>query len=102
MPLGEGHYFGMLLLQDQFNLNNKWPIHPRELNVYYGMAEKLLQSQRNMRKVHRCKIAMLRRLHAEGILEADDMPLAFDMTPSQQGEVHSNPWYSSINAMAAA
>ena len=35
-------------------------------------------------------------------LEADDMPLAFDMTPSRQGEVHSNPWFSSINALAAA
>ena len=45
---------------------------------------------------------MLKRLHAAGILEADDMPLAFDMTPSRQGEVHSNPWYSSINALAAA
>ena len=30
------------------------------------------------------------------------MPLAFDMTPSRQGEVHSNPWFSSINALAAA
>ena len=45
---------------------------------------------------------MLKRLHAAGILEAHDMPLAFDMTPSRQGEVHSNPWYSSINALAAA
>ena len=30
------------------------------------------------------------------------MPLAIDLTPSRQGEVHSNAWYSSINALAAA
>lgn len=45
---------------------------------------------------------MLKRLHAAGILEADDRPLAIDLTPSHQGEVHSNAWYSSINALAAA
>ncbi|PZX07318.1 GMC oxidoreductase [Psychrobacillus insolitus] len=45
---------------------------------------------------------LLKRLHASGILEANDMPVAFDMTPSRQGEVHSNPWFSSINALAAA
>ena len=45
---------------------------------------------------------LLKRLHAGGILEANDMPVAFDMTPSRQGEVHSNPWFSSINALAAA
>ena len=30
------------------------------------------------------------------------MPLALDLSPSRQGEVHSNAWYSSINALAAA
>ncbi len=30
------------------------------------------------------------------------MPFVFDMTPSHQGEVHSNPWFSSVNALAAA
>lgn len=44
----------------------------------------------------------LKRVHAGSVFEANDMPLAFDMTPSRQGEVHSNPWYSSINALAAA
>ncbi|MEH7347097.1 GMC family oxidoreductase [Bacillus sp. JJ1532] len=81
---------------------NKWPIHPREINVYYGMAEKLLHVTRDYAKGSSMQNVMLKRLHANGILEADDMPLAFDMTPSRQGEVHSNPWFSSINALAAA
>ena len=81
---------------------NKWPIHRRELDVYYGMAEKLLHVTTDYAKGSSMQDRMLRRLHAGGILEANNMPLAFDMTPSRQGEVHSNPWYSSINALAAA
>lgn len=81
---------------------NKWPIHRRTLDVYYGMAERLLHTTRDFAKGSSMQNVMMKRLHGEGILEADDMPLAFDMTPSRQGEVHSNPWYSSINALAAA
>ena len=81
---------------------NKWPINRRELNVYYGMAEKLLHVTRDYAKGSSMQKVFLNRLHSAGILEADDMPLAFDMTPSRQGEIHSNPWYSSINALAAA
>ncbi|WP_342433325.1 GMC oxidoreductase [Neobacillus sp. FSL H8-0543] len=79
-----------------------WPIHSSELNVYYGMAEKLLHVTKDYAKGSSMQNRMLKQLHGGGILEADDMPLAFDMTPSRQGEVHSNPWFSSINALAAA
>ena len=81
---------------------NKWPIHPRELNAYFGMAEKLMHVTTDYAKGSSMQDTLLKRLHAGGILEANDMPVAFDMTPSQQGEVHSNPWFSSINALAAA
>ena len=81
---------------------NKWPIHPRELDVYYGMAEKLLHTTRDYAKGSSMQDILLKRLHAGGILEANDAPVAFDMTPSHQGEVHSNPWFSSINALATA
>ena len=66
------------------------------------MAERLLHVTRSYAKGSSMQNIMLKRLHANGILEANDMPLAFDMTGSHQGEVHSNPWYSSINALAAA
>ena len=66
------------------------------------MAEKLLHVTTDYAKGSSMQNVFLKRLHAAGILEADDMPVAFDMTPSRQGEVHSNPWYSSINALAAA
>ena len=76
--------------------------HSRELDVYYRMAEKLMHTTKDYAKGSSMQDIILKRLHADGILEANDMPLAFDMTPSHQGEVHSNPWYSSINALAAA
>lgn len=81
---------------------NRWPIHPRELNVYVAMAEKLMHVTTDYAKGSSMQYKTLRLLYATGILEADDMPVAFDMTPSQQGEVRSNPWYSSINSLAAA
>lgn len=81
---------------------DEWPIHPMELSVYYRMAEKLMNVTTEYAKGSEMQNRMLSRLHAGGVLEADDMPLAFDMTPSQRGEVHSNPWFSSINALASA
>lgn len=80
----------------------KWPIDSRELNVYYGMAEKLLHVTTSYAKGSSMQNVLLKRLHANGIIDANDMPLAFDMSPSRQGEIHSNPWFSSINALAAA
>lgn len=80
---------------------SQWPINRRELDVYYDMAEKLLYTTTDYAKGSSMQNVMLNRLHAKGIFEAKNMPLAFDMTPSHQGEIHSNPWYSSINALAA-
>ena len=80
----------------------EWPIHRRELNVYYGMAERAMNVTMNYAQGSRMQKSFLNRLHSRGIFEAIDMPLAFDMTPSHQGEVHSNPWFSSINLFAAA
>lgn len=80
----------------------EWSINSRELDIYYRMAEKLLHVTTDYAKGSSMQDRMLQSLHGKGIFEAKDMPLAFDMTPSRQGEIHSNPWYSSINALAAA
>jgi gluconate 5-dehydrogenase len=77
-----------------------WPIDYRELDVYHRMAEKLLHVTTEWAKGSSIQDRMLMRLHSAGILEAQDMPLAIDLTSSKQGEVHSNPWYSSINSLA--
>jgi len=80
----------------------KWPINPRELDVYYGMAEDVLKATTRYAEGSLLQHIMLNRLHANGIWEANNMPLAFDMEPSHQGMIHSNPWFSSINTLAAA
>jgi hypothetical protein len=54
------------------------------------MVEKLLHVTRDYAKGSSMQKKLLKRLQSHGILEADDMPLAFDMTPSHQGEVPSN------------
>lgn len=77
-----------------------WPINRRELDVYYRMAEELLHVTTDWAKGSSMQERMLNRLHAAGILEAQNMPLAIDLTPSRQGEVHSNAWYSSVNSLA--
>ncbi|WP_043931865.1 GMC oxidoreductase [Bacillus sp. EB01] len=79
-----------------------WPINRRELDVYYRMAENLLHVTTDWAKGSSLQDQMLMRLHSGGVLEAQNMPLALDLLPSRQGEVHSNPWYSSINSLAAA
>jgi len=79
----------------------KWPINRRELDVYYRMAEDLLHVTTDWAKGSSMQEQMLMRLHAAGIFEAQNMPLAIDLTASRQGEVHSNAWYSSINSLAA-
>ncbi|WP_249871531.1 GMC oxidoreductase [Oceanobacillus saliphilus] len=79
----------------------KWPINRREIDVYYRMAEDLLHVTTDWAKGSSMQNRMLMNLHAAGILEAQNMPLALDLTPSRQGEVHSNAWYSSINSLAA-
>ncbi|BFH71470.1 hypothetical protein PsJ27TS7_54700 [Paenibacillus dendritiformis] len=44
----------------------------------------------------------MNRLHAHGILEATNMPLAIDMSGSHMGQIHSNAWFSSIHFLAYA
>ncbi|MDR7855539.1 GMC oxidoreductase [Tissierella sp.] len=85
----------------QSGLRN-WPIDNRVLDVYYCMAEDLLNTTTQYAKGSAMQDIMLNKLHARGIWEANNMPLAFDMEPSHLGEIHSNPWFSSINTLAAA
>ena len=80
----------------------KWPINYRELEAYYSMAEKSLNASISYSKGSSMQNLLLRKLYSKGILEARDLPLAFDMEASRKGQIHSNPWYSSINKLASA
>lgn len=63
----------------------KWPVNPRELAVYYCMAEKALNATTSYAKGSSMQNILLRRLYGKGILEARDLPVAFDMETSRQG-----------------
>lgn len=76
----------------------KWPINYRELEAYYSMAEKSLNASISYSKGSSMQNLLLRKLYSKGILEARDLPLAFDMEASRKGQMHSNPWYSSIDS----
>lgn len=80
----------------------KWSIHPLELTVYFEMAERLLHVTKSFAEGSSLQNILLKKLHAQGVLEATELPLAFDMAPSRQGEVHSNPWFSAINPLSNA
>lgn len=75
---------------------NKWPINPRELDIYYGMAEDVLKTTMNYAEGSMLQHIMLNRLHGSGFFEANHMPLAFDfvMEPIKENlivkSVHNN------------
>lgn len=80
----------------------KWPIHLRELDVYFSIAERSMNVTTSYSKGSSLQNVILNRLYANGFLEATDLPLAFDTGESRFGQIHSNPWYSSINDLAKA
>jgi len=85
----------------QFQLQN-WPVHPDELDVYFRMAERVLNCTTTYADGSSMQRILMNRLHAGGILEATNMPLAIDMRGPRMGEIHSNAWFSSIKFLAYA
>lgn len=80
----------------------KWPVDLDELNMYYNIAENTMHITTDYADGSQMQEILLDRLQQQDIYEAKDMPVAFDLQPSRRGEIHSNPWFSSINFMASA
>ncbi|WP_227774984.1 GMC oxidoreductase [Paenibacillus sp. NAIST15-1] len=85
----------------EFQLQS-WPIHPAELDAYFRTAERVLHCTTSYADGSTMQRILLNRLHAGGVLEATDMPLAIDMSGPRMGEIHSNAWFSSIHFLAYA
>ncbi|MGM0877059.1 MAG: GMC oxidoreductase [Bacillota bacterium] len=79
----------------------KWPVNPWEMNVYFRLAEKVMNVTTSYAKGSMQNI-LWRRLVFNGVPEATDYPVAIDISGSQSGEIHSNAWFSSINFLAYA
>lgn len=85
----------------QFHLQN-WPVHPDELDLYFRMAERVLNCTTSYAEGSSMQRILMNRLHAGGILEATNMPLAIDMRGPRMGEIYSNAWFSSLKFLAYA
>lgn len=79
-----------------------WPISTEELDVYFRLAERVLHCTSAYADGSSMQEVLMNRLHAHGILEATNMPLAIDMSGSHMGQIHSNAWFSSIHFLAYA
>jgi gluconate 5-dehydrogenase len=80
----------------------KWPVNFHEMDVYFRLAEKIMAVTTAYANGSSMQKVLLNRLLANGIPEAADLPLAIDMSGSHIGQIHSNPWFSSINFLAYA
>jgi choline dehydrogenase-like flavoprotein len=80
----------------------KWPISYTEMNRYYNAAEKLMNVSTFYSKGSLQTQVLLEQLQRNGFPEADDMPIAADLSPTQYGEIHSNVFFSSLQLVAKA
>ncbi|WP_328285159.1 GMC family oxidoreductase [Paenibacillus alkaliterrae] len=85
----------------QFHLQ-QWPVSPEELDVYFRLAERAMNVTTSFAEGSSMQRVLMNRLHAGGIPEATDLPLAVDMRGPRMGEIHSNAWFSSVNFLAYA
>jgi gluconate 5-dehydrogenase len=80
----------------------QWPVHPGEMDIYFRIAERIMKVTTSYAQGSSIQNILMNRLHANGIPEATDVPVAIDMNGSHLGEIHSNAWFSSLNFLAYA
>ncbi|MCA0754231.1 TIM barrel protein [Paenibacillus sp. N4] len=84
-------------------VTDTWPIPPEEMEIYYKIAEHMMNVNSNyaMRNGSASWI-ILQRLWENGYPEAAYMPFAVDLAPVQNGEIHTDLWFSSIDFLSKA
>lgn len=79
-----------------------WPISVKEMGVYYNIAEEIMNVTSQYPVGSMMSRILLDRLRKGGFPESVYQPLAVDLQPTVQGEIHSNVWFSSILFAAKA
>lgn len=79
-----------------------WPISYREIVPYYSIAEEMMDVTNDYAKGSSIQRTLLKRLRAQGLADAQALPIAADLQASQFGIIHSNVFTSSINFLAKA
>ncbi|MCM3729565.1 TIM barrel protein [Neobacillus cucumis] len=83
-------------------LISQWPIPKNELNIYYKIAEQVMNVNETFSKSSYPTRVILNRLWANGFINATSIPFAVDITPTKYGAIHSNTVFSSIHFLAEA
>lgn len=84
-----------------FELAN-WPVPIQEMELYYNIAEEVMNVTNTYTKDSSITQILLKRLRENGYLNADDIPVAADLDETRYGRLHSNVFFSSILMMARA
>jgi choline dehydrogenase-like flavoprotein/sugar phosphate isomerase/epimerase len=83
-------------------LISQWPIPIKEMNIYYKIAEQVMNVNKSFSKSSLPTRIILNRLWANGFFNATSIPFAVDITPTKYGAIHSNAVFSSILFLAEA
>jgi choline dehydrogenase-like flavoprotein len=78
----------------------EWPITEKEMDFYYSIAEKVMDVTNAYMKGSSFQEIILNRLQENGFPGAADVPAPTDLEPTKYGQIHSDPFWSSISALA--
>ncbi|KRE24935.1 GMC oxidoreductase [Paenibacillus sp. Soil522] len=79
-----------------------WPVSLEEMELYYNIAEEVMNVTTSYTKDSSITQVLLDRLRANGYFNADVIPVATDLDQTRLGKLHSNVFFSSIVFLARA
>lgn len=79
-----------------------WPVSLEEMELYYNIAEEVMNVTNTYTKDSSITQVLLKRLRQNGYFNADDIPIAADLDQTRLGRLHSNVFFSSILLLARA
>jgi len=79
-----------------------WPVSLEEMELYYNIAEEVMNVITSYTKDSSITQVLLDRLRANGYFNADVIPVATDLDQTRLGKLHSNVFFSSIVFLARA
>ncbi|MFB5760678.1 GMC oxidoreductase [Paenibacillus medicaginis] len=100
---GRGTLWGCITPRvPDFDIAKNWPISPSEMVLYYNIAEEVMSVTQEYTRNSLITQILLERLRRQGFANADDIPIAADLSPTLLGKVNSNVFSSTINLLAKA
>lgn len=79
-----------------------WPVSIEEMELYYNIAEEVMNVTNTYTKDSSITQILLKRLRENGFYNADDIPIAADLDQTRYGRLHSNVFFSTISLLARA